>query len=126
MAARLTRTQKEYFDNWNTFVTNLNTTAERDKPIFRIEQRGNKCNLTLNFNESLFRLSKEKVNLEKVIQHFELPHRMNMPAKFKSESLEPIYPIAMSLQQSLRTFQVTNSKVTDSFAMLIAVKKNEA
>jgi hypothetical protein len=49
-----------------------------------------------------------------------------MPAKFKSESLEPIYPIAMSLQQSLRTFQVTNSKVNDSFAMLIAVKKNEA
>jgi len=86
------------------YVTNLNVAAEREKSIFRIDQRGNKYSLALNFNESLFRLSKEKANLEKVIQHFELPHRMNMPAKFKSESLEPIYPIAMSLQQSLRTF----------------------
>jgi hypothetical protein len=51
---------------------------------------------------------------------------MNMGAKFKSESFEASYPIAMSLQQSLRTFQVTNSKVNDSFAMLIAAKKNEA
>lgn len=78
-------------------MTNLNVQAERDKPIFRIEQRGNKYNLALNFNESLFRLGKEKTNLDKVIQHFGLAFRMNMSVKLKSESLEPIYPIAMSL-----------------------------
>lgn len=104
LTMRLQRTQKEYFENWNLFVTNLNVQAERDKSIFRIEQRGNKFNLVLNFNENLFSLSKEKINLEKVIQHFELPYKMAMAARFKSETLEPIYPIAMSLQQSLRTF----------------------
>jgi hypothetical protein len=32
----------------------------------------------------------------------------------------------MSLQQSLRTFQVTNSKITEEFEMLINEKKNDA
>ena len=32
----------------------------------------------------------------------------------------------MSLQQSLRTFQVTNSKMSEAFTMLVAAKKNEA
>jgi hypothetical protein len=67
LANKLTSSQKTYFENWNTAVQNLNTNQEREKPIFKIERHGNKFSLSLNFNESLFRLSKEKVNLEKVI-----------------------------------------------------------
>jgi hypothetical protein len=79
-------------------VTNLNVQGERDKPVFKIEQRGNKFSLALSFNESFFRLAKEKTNIEKVIQHFDLSFmKIAMPTKFKSESMEAIYPLAMSL-----------------------------
>jgi hypothetical protein len=82
--------------------------------------------LALNFDENIFRLSKEKAHIDKAIQHFDLPFRISMQAKFKADQVEQIYPIAMSLQQSLRTFQVTNSKMSEAFTMLVAAKKNEA
>jgi len=105
LATRLFRTQKEYFDDWHNYVTNFNIQAERDKPVFKIEQRGKKFNLSLSLNESFFRLAKERANLLIVIQRFDLSFMMMAwPTKFKSESMEVIYPLAMSLKQSLRTF----------------------
>jgi len=80
----------------------------------------------LNFNEELFRLHKEKLNLDRAITRFDLPFKMSIHAKIKSDTFEKLYPIAMSLQQSLRTFQVTNSKIGEEFEMLINEKKNEA
>jgi hypothetical protein len=51
---------------------------------------------------------------------------MNMSsyAQYKSDEFAKYQPIAMSLQQSLRTFQVTIGKVTDEFEMLVAQKKS--
>ena len=46
--------------------------------------------------------------------------------KYKADEFQKYTPIAISLQQSLRTFTVTLSKVTDEFAMLFAQKKNSA
>lgn len=80
----------------------------------------------MNFNEELFRLHKEKLNLDRAITRFDLPFKMSIHAKIKSDVFEKLYPIAMSLQQSLRTFQVTNSKISEEFEMLINEKKNEA
>ena len=60
MSNRLQKIQKNYFDNWMFYVNELKVPAEREKKIFRIDQRGNKFNLVLNFDESLFRLSKER------------------------------------------------------------------
>ena len=51
----------------------------------------------LNFNEELFRLHKEKINLERAIKKFELPLKLNIHAKIKSDTFEKLYPIAMSL-----------------------------
>jgi len=69
---RLKKTQKDYFDKWNMETSALEIDAEVLKPIFRVEQRGNKFNLVLNFNDTIFRLSKEKNHIEKAIQHFDL------------------------------------------------------
>ena len=55
-----------------------------------------------------------------------MPVKMNIHAKIKPDTFEKLYPIAMSLQQSLRTFQVTNSKISEEFEMLINEKKNDA
>lgn len=85
---RLKKTQKDYFDRWNQDTTALEIEVELQKPIFKIEQRGNKFNLALNCDENIFRLSKEKAHIEKAIQHFDLPFRINMPAKFKADQVE--------------------------------------
>jgi hypothetical protein len=66
----------------------LDIEFELQKPIFKIEQRGNKFNLALNFDENIFRLSKEKAHIDKAIQHFDLPFRISMQAKFKTDQVE--------------------------------------
>ena len=85
---RLKKNQKEYFDKWNMEITALDIESELQKPIFKVEQRGNKFNLVLNCDENIFRLSKEKALIEKAIMHFDLPFRMNMPVKFKADQVE--------------------------------------
>jgi hypothetical protein len=62
--------------------------------------------------------------LIKVISHFQLQMNMSSYAQYKSDEFAKYQPIAMSLQQSLRTFQVTIGKVTDEFEMLVAQKKS--
>jgi len=44
----------------------------------------------------------------------------------KINELKNVYPIAMSLKQSIRTFQVTNATIKNEFKQLIAKQKNEA
>ena len=94
--------------------------------ILIIQQRGNKLQLCLNFNEELLRLHKEKKSLIRIIHHFSLQMNMSSYAQYKSDEFQKYQPIAMSLQQSLRTFQVTIGKVTPEFDMLIAEKKHAA
>lgn len=102
------------------------TTKEKDKNIFRIEQMGQKFNLVLNLSELIMRISKEKLTLEKAATHFNIPFKLTMQQHFKISHQENIYWISNSIKQSLRTFQVSNAMVNSSFAMLIANKKNDA
>ena len=96
------------------------------KPILVIQQRGNKLHLGLNLKEDLLRLHKEKYSLFRVIQHFKLQMNITPLAGYKSDEFHKYQPVAISLQQLLRTFQVTISKVDDEFDMLIAKKKHAA
>jgi hypothetical protein len=68
----------------------------------------------------LFDILKEKPNLER---H---GFRLGVASSYKLIELINLYPTARSIQESLRTFHYTNSKVTDKFVKLIALKKNEA
>ncbi len=69
---------------------------------------------------SLFNILKEKPNLER--------HglKSSITVAYKLNDLKLLYPVARSIQESLRTFTYTNSKVNDKFVKLIALKKNEA
>ena len=94
---RLKKTQKDCFDRWHSAGLALDVERELEQPIFKIEKRGNQYNLTFSCNENIFRLTKETVNMTKAIQNLDLMHKVHMNLRFKSEKLEHIYPIAMSL-----------------------------
>lgn len=61
-----------------------------------------------------------------VISHFDLQMQISHLVKYKADEFQKYTPIASSLQQSLRTFLVTHSKVPAEFSMLFAAKKNSA
>lgn len=68
----------------------------------------------------LFSILKEKPNLER---HGLKP---SITVAYKLNDLKLLYPVARSIQESLRTFNYTNSKVADRFIKLVAQKKNDA
>lgn len=65
-----------------------------------------------------------------MINHYRLQtstvFKVDFKIKFNCDEMERLQPLAMSLKQSLKTFQVTNAKVDSSFAMLIAKTKQDA
>lgn len=95
---RLTRMQQSYFDEWLKELTDLNVPQEREKTLFIIEQRVDKFNLAINFNEKLFHLFKEQINLKR------LGLKPALSVVLKADEVKDLYPVAMSLQESLRTF----------------------
>jgi len=78
-------------------VKDLDVNAEKAKPVFKIEQRGNKFNLALSFNESFFALAREKTPIENAITHFNLPFKITYPTKFKAEGIEILFTVAKQL-----------------------------
>jgi dynein heavy chain 1 len=75
--------------------------------------------LCLNFSEQLFHIFKETNNLKR------LGFRQIFSITLRAQDMQYMYPIALSLQDSLRTFNYINTKVTDKFELLIAkVKMN--
>lgn len=98
----------------------MNVSVEKDKPVLEIQQRLDKLELVVNFNTRLFDILKEKPNLERHGLH------PGITATHKLNDLKNMQPWARSIQESLRTFNYTNSKVSDKFVKLIAVAKNKA
>ena len=78
-----------------------------------------KYELVLNFNQKLFSLFKEQANLKRLL------FKPTLSITLKSQEVQNLYPIATSIQESLRTFQYTNSKITDKFVKLVAQVKND-
>lgn len=111
---------KHNIDDWFARITSINVATEKEKSVLDIVQRLDKYELVVNFNMQLFEILKDKPNLER---H---GFRASITVTYKLNDLKILYPIARSIQESLRTFQYTNSKVTDKFVKLVALKKNEA
>jgi dynein heavy chain 1 len=107
-------------NEWLNKINQVNVGNEKEKSVLDIIQRLNNYELVVNFNMQLFEILKEKPNLER--------HglRPSITVTYKLNDLKQLYPVARSIQESLRTFQYTNSKITDKFVKLIAQKKNEA
>lgn len=76
--------------------------------------------MVVNFNMNFFNILKEKPNLDRY------GIKLSITVGFKISDLKLLYPMVCSIQESLRTFNYTNSRVTDRFVKLIADKKNDA
>ena len=101
-------------------MTEVNTNVEKEKTVFDIVNRLNKYELVVNFNMDFFNILKEKPNLDRY------GCKSSMTVDFKISDLKHLYPIVCSIQESLRTFNYTNSRVSDRILKLIADKKNAA
>jgi len=52
--------------------------------------------------------------------------KMPLSIQLKSQDVQNLFPIAMSLQESLRTFEYTESRVIPKFAKLVAESRLQA
>ena len=94
----MTSIQGHYYDSWLTEISGINVQQEKEKPIFEIEQRVDKYEMVLNYNQKLFHLFKEQVNLKR------LGFKPTLSVTLRAQEVQNMYPMAMSLQESLRTF----------------------
>jgi len=105
---------------WLDKINSVNMPNEKERPVLEIQQRLDRLELVINWNMRLFDILKEKPNFER--------HglKASISVTYKLNDLKIIQPYARSIQESLRTFHYTNSKITDKFVKLIAVTKNKA
>ncbi|KAK3319356.1 dynein heavy chain, N-terminal region 1-domain-containing protein [Apodospora peruviana] len=90
--------------------------------INRIRSAGNVLELAVNFDAQVIALFKETRNL--LWLNFAVPHSVNNVAK----EAKRVYPYAVSLMESVRTFAQTNRQIADmsEVAVLLSGHRNEA
>jgi dynein heavy chain 1 len=89
--------------------------------ITRIRSAGNVLELAVNFDAQVIALFKETRNL--VWLNFPVPHSVNNVAK----EAKRVYPYAVSLMESVRTFAQTNRQIADmsEVAVLLSGHRDE-
>ncbi|KAL2143584.1 hypothetical protein VTI28DRAFT_10234 [Corynascus sepedonium] len=89
--------------------------------INRIRSAGNALELAVNFDAQVIALFKETRNL--VWLNFPVPHSVNNVAK----EAKRVYPYAVSLMESVRTFAQTNRQIADmsEVAVLLSGHRDE-
>ncbi|KAK4143340.1 dynein heavy chain, N-terminal region 1-domain-containing protein [Dichotomopilus funicola] len=89
--------------------------------INRIRSAGNVLELAVNFDAQVIALFKETRNL--VWLNFPVPHSVNNVSK----EAKRVYPYAVSLMESVRTFAQTNRQITDmsEVAVLLSGHRDE-
>ncbi|KAK1752146.1 dynein heavy chain, cytoplasmic [Echria macrotheca] len=89
--------------------------------INRIRSAGNMLELAVNFDAQVIALFKETRNL--LWLNFPVPHSINNVAK----EAKRVYPYAVSLMESVRTFAQTSRQITDmsEVAVLLSGHRNE-
>ncbi|KAK3936270.1 dynein heavy chain, cytoplasmic [Diplogelasinospora grovesii] len=89
--------------------------------INKIRSAGNALDLAVNFDAQVIALFKETRNL--IWLNFAVPHSINNVAK----EAKRVYPYAVSLMESVRTFSQTNRQIIDmsEVAVLLSGHRNE-
>jgi dynein heavy chain 1 len=121
VADALRARQEHYLATWQAEIQKLNASNEKAKHIFNIEQRIDRYHFDLDFNMQLLHLPQE-LNQLKIMDGTRLPLSIHL----KAQDVQNLYPIAMSLRESLRTFEYTESRVTPKFAKLVAESRLQA
>jgi dynein heavy chain 1 len=111
------------FDNWLSEISRRN--IQITGPIFAIERNrvlGNVFELNVNFDSQAITLFKEVRNL--MWLQYQVPHSVISVAK----DAKRVYPFAVSLMESVRTYQQTLQKIKENqsdIGPLIAVYVNQ-
>ena len=99
---------------WLAEIKEIDAASERAKNIFSIEQRIDRFHFFLDFNMKLLHLPQE-LNQLKIMEK-----KMPLGIQLRAQDVQHLYPIAMSLQESLRTFEYTENRVAPKFEKLVA------
>jgi dynein heavy chain 1 len=113
--------QDHYLTTWQSEIQRINAANEKAKNVFNIEQRIDRYHFYLDFDMQLLHLPQE-LNQLKIMDDRRLPLSIHL----KAQDVQNLYPIAMSLQESLRTFEYTESRVVPKFAKLVAESRLQA
>jgi dynein heavy chain 1 len=89
--------------------------------ISRIRSAGNTLELSINFDPQVIALFKETRNLNWL--NYAVPHSINSVSK----EAKRVYPYAVSLMESVRTFSQTNRQISDmtEVSVLLSGHRNE-
>ncbi|KAF2072162.1 hypothetical protein CYY_006521 [Polysphondylium violaceum] len=87
--------------------------------ILAIVKKGNKLALDINFDSHIIMLFKEVRNLQW------LGFRVPLNISFISQGAKQVYPFAVSLKETLRTYTQTSGKITNEISPLIASYKRD-
>lgn len=105
---------------WLAEIKEIDAASERAKNIFNIEQRIDRFHFFLDFNMKLLHLPQE-LNQLKIMEK-----KMPLGIQLRAQDVQHLYPIAMSLQESLRTFEYTENRVAPKFEKLVAECRKQA
>eukprot|EP01114_Cavostelium_apophysatum_P023031 TRINITY_DN854_c0_g1_i2.p1 TRINITY_DN854_c0_g1~~TRINITY_DN854_c0_g1_i2.p1 ORF type:complete len:4577 (-),score=1545.65 TRINITY_DN854_c0_g1_i2:38-13768(-) len=107
----------QIFEKWvmDTESRNFEVTGR----ILDIVKKGNKLYLDVNFDSQIITLFKEVRNLQWL--GFRVPFAITL----LSSGAKQVYPFAVSLKETMRSYSQTCAKVTDDIAALVASYKRE-
>ena len=102
-------------------MQSLSSDLHYQDKIFAVvtKKRSDKLELIVNFDEKIISLFKEVRNFKWL--NLKVPFTL----QFKSNEVQLIYPNALSLQDSLRTFNMISSKIDDRLSKLVASHRRE-
>jgi len=102
-------------------MQNLSGDKHYQDKIFAVipKKRSDKVELIVNFDEKVISLFKEVRNFRW------LSLKVPFTLQFKANEVQQIYPNALSLQDSLRTFNMISNKIDERLAKLVASHKKD-
>jgi dynein heavy chain 1 len=121
-------------DDYDNFRAKLNTDAIFDRwvqetqlrrfeisgRLLDVNKKGNNYRLEVNFDHQIITLFKEVRNLQWL--GYQTPFSIGL----LSSGGRQVYPFAVSLQEIVRTYSQTASKITSDIALLVAKHKRDA
>lgn len=106
--------ERHYLEQWINDIKDIDAAQEKAKNIFNVEQRIDRYTFYLDFNQQFLHLPYE-LNQLKI-----MTKKMPLSIYLRAQDVQNLYPIAVSLQESLRTFEYTETRVAPNFAKLVA------
>jgi DNA anti-recombination protein RmuC len=112
--------KREELQAWIDIIKDIESSREKEKKLFKIDERIDRYHYFLDFNEFLIYLPQELNQLRIMGERFLLSITL------RATDVHQLYPIYCSLQESMKTFEYTQSRVTPQFSKLVAKVRHQA